>query len=67
MAIALISSLLRPCDTFSGQKHPASEGAQMDSDNPALPPWSIRAGARQTIYFDPSQVNTYVHMILQDV
>jgi len=39
----------------------------MDSDNPALPPWSIRAGARQTIYFDPSQVNTYVHMILQDV
>lgn len=21
-----------------------------------LPPWAVRAGARQTIYFDPAQV-----------
>lgn len=59
--------ILKPFPCGEGQKlhSPASESPNaMDADNlgTTLPPWAIRAGARQTIYFDPTQVYVYVWM-----
>lgn len=39
-----------------GQPSGALVEASMDQFAIPLPPWAIRAGARQNIYFDPSQV-----------
>ena len=33
--------------------------SSLDQLETTLPPWAIRAGARQTIYFDPSQVGRH--------
>ncbi|KAL3140014.1 hypothetical protein ABBQ38_004298 [Trebouxia sp. C0009 RCD-2024] len=55
-----LGQLSRIHNNDNGSKPPRSEDAADDQVCVPLPPWAIRAGAREEIYHDPSTVNAAI-------